>query len=352
MIISGIGGMMDFPAGIIKSVQQFSIVLDSGQTSDTATITDVVTANSYIHWGGEVCAVTTAGANRAFADVTLTNTTTVTATRGSSTEAVTVYGTVVEFKVGIIQSIQQGQITIGSGSTSNTATINSVTTNNAFVHFNGQDGTSAAGTPEYICGHFVLTNATTVTFTRASSTTSTPAGRFVVVEFVSGILNSNAQPFSISLTGASNTATITSVTTGASMVIWGGHTDSATTAIYGTGWPRATLTDATTVTATRNAVSNTTVLKGTVIEFKPAYIKSINRGNIALTGVNTNTATITAVNTSKSIASYLGYSTTDATEVFQENYNSIVLTNTTTVTASNNTATTTLTASYEIVEFN
>ena len=82
----------------------------------------------------------------------------------------------------------------------------------------------------------------------------------------------------------------------------------------------------------------------------PGTFKSVQRGTISLAGVASNTATISAVTTSKSRLRYLG-STTD-TDSASVNLN-IVLTNSTTITASRGFATggaITSVVSYEIEE--
>jgi hypothetical protein len=67
-----------------------------------------------------------------------------------------------------IKSIQAGTITINSNTTSNTATISSVSTAKSFVLYGGNSGgdSSGGGNPSSDAGHVVLTNATTVTATR------------------------------------------------------------------------------------------------------------------------------------------------------------------------------------------
>lgn len=81
-----------------------------------------------------------------------------------------------------IKSIQNVSITIATSSSSNTATISSVDTSKAVVYFNGQDGGDAADIRQ---GHawLELTNATTVTATRAGSGARSLTVKGQVVEF-------------------------------------------------------------------------------------------------------------------------------------------------------------------------
>lgn len=78
-------------------------------------------------------------------------------------------------------------------------------------------------------------------------------------------------------------------------------------------------------------------------------IKSIQRGTIAITSTNqTNTATITSVDTAKSILIHLGQKSggSDSSQVAY-----LELTDATTVTASREGTSSTLTVSYEVVEY-
>ena len=77
-------------------------------------------------------------------------------------------------------------------------------------------------------------------------------------------------------------------------------------------------------------------------------IKSIQRGTISMTSVTTATATVSSVNTAKSLLTFLGFNTAQLTNDYNP---SIVLTNSTTITATrvNNGASNT-TVSWELVE--
>lgn len=79
-------------------------------------------------------------------------------------------------------------------------------------------------------------------------------------------------------------------------------------------------------------------------------IKSIQRGTIALVGVDSNTATITSVDTTKSVLRHLGQ-ITNGTSV-PDGQCHLVLTNATTITATKSSANNNATVSYEVVEYN
>ena len=83
----------------INSVQYGTVTIASGATSGTATITSVDTSKSVLGFLGFTTAVDSSVQNRVFPRITLTNATTVTATRDSSdpVKAVTVSFVVTEF---------------------------------------------------------------------------------------------------------------------------------------------------------------------------------------------------------------------------------------------------------------
>lgn len=87
-------------------------------------------------------------------------------------------------------------------------------------------------------------------------------------------------------------------------------------------------------------------------------IKSVQRGTITMTNLETSaSATISSVNTSKSMISFLGFTTTETTPNTDQYLTRISLTNSTTVTINRNTpfavsGTRSITVSYEVIEFN
>jgi hypothetical protein len=77
-------------------------------------------------------------------------------------------------------------------------------------------------------------------------------------------------------------------------------------------------------------------------------IKSIQRGTISMTSVTTATATVSSVNTAKSLLTFLGFNTAQGTNDYNP---SIVLTNSTTITATRvNNGSYNTTVSWELVE--
>lgn len=86
-------------------------------------------------------------------------------------------------------------------------------------------------------------------------------------------------------------------------------------------------------------------------------IKSVQRGTITMANLETSaSATISSVDTSKSMVSFLGFTTTESSANLDTYLTRISLTNSTTVTVNRNTAfgpsgTRSITVSYEVIEF-
>lgn len=157
---------------VIKSIQRGAITV-SATTSATAGIASVDVNNAVVSYLHNQATTTTLNPERAWTRVTLTNATTVTATKNDATDTSTVGFEVAEFYAGVLNSaVQRGTITVAAASTSNTAAITSVTTAKALLMFLGMsaDATAAAGgVQEHVFTRLTLTNATTVTATRTNS---------------------------------------------------------------------------------------------------------------------------------------------------------------------------------------
>lgn len=341
---------------IINSLQQVAVTIAAGQTSGTATITAVTAANSYCHWQGTKGAVSTFAATTCFASVTLTNATTVTATRSTSdaSNALVVQVTVVEFIAStIIQSIQQGTIAIGNAATSNTATISAVTTNNAFVHFQGQTfGATTDETNFARCtANVVLTNSTTVTATRNTASATTLTVGFVVVEFKAGVLNSATQ--SITTTTSATLQTITATDPRYSILIYGGDALAVTTTNVAS---RASLDQANqekALSSTNASVS--TSAKYMLVEFTAVQVNQIQRvfGLIAANATSGTSSISPSVTTNKALVNYLGHWSSASLTTMNQAWETATLTNATTATYTRNTshATISLTNQCQIIDF-
>lgn len=151
--------------------------------------------------------------------------------------------------------------------------------------------------------------------------------------------------------GTTNTATITAVDMANSVLRFLG--ESLTTGAADKGFARLTFTDATTITATRSGGAGTLTVSYEVVEFYPGFIKSIQRGTIVTNNVASNTATITAVDTTKSQVDHLGSLNNDSGSLDAGNWRTrLTLTNGTTVTANyGNTSALSATTGYQVVEY-
>ena len=107
-------------------VQQFSITIASGNTTAAATI-NAVGSGAFILFGGMSPSVANNPAED-FASITLTNSTTITATRVlGTTGTVTITGSIIDGDTtNLIKSVQYGLVTIAAAASSGTASISSV----------------------------------------------------------------------------------------------------------------------------------------------------------------------------------------------------------------------------------
>lgn len=176
--------------------------------------------------------------------------------------------------VAFINSIQPFTIAIGSAATSNTATVNSVSTTLSSLHIAGWSSDNGAASGQSDVGYLLQTNATTITGTR-----NTTAGNLTIngyiIEWSSDFMKSvQMGTISITTTGTSNTASVSSVTTSNSAVQWNGVSGS----ISGGSASVLTvvnLTSATVVTANRNTGSSATIITSyCLMEFQPGVLNS------------------------------------------------------------------------------
>lgn len=156
--------------GAIKSLQSGTITISGSNLTNTATVASVVPANTILLFLGHN------GDNTGQADMatgaaylSLTNATTITATRGfqNGTNVCVVVYQLMEFWPGVV-SVQHSSITIGASGTTATQTINAVDVTRATIVYGGYHQQSAGTVPWAIgiAPRLALTNATTVTVTR------------------------------------------------------------------------------------------------------------------------------------------------------------------------------------------
>ena len=151
-----------------------------------------------------------------------------------------------------------------------------------------------------------------------------------------------------SWTNATNTATISAVDTANTLVFHDGQTyDTAGNTYAQYPFVSLALTDSTTLTATKSAGGlGNTQLSWFVVEFLPGVIKSVQSGTV----LTESTATVTAVNTAKSVLMNNGHR---AYYFYDQAYSHsmIVLTNATTITCSRGAAYASHYHQYQLVEF-
>lgn len=166
-------------SSLIRSIQSGTITL-TNLTSATATISAVSLPNSVLVYAGYTVN-DTGNSDIGAVRLELTNGTTVTATRQTSSAfgCVVAYQ-VIEYAPGIVR-VQRGTVST-SAATSATATIAAVNTARAYVSYLGLSTTLAAAGGGYpYFGRVDLTNSTTVTLNLGTATTSTAS--FEVVEW-------------------------------------------------------------------------------------------------------------------------------------------------------------------------
>lgn len=158
----------------VASVQYGSISLPAGTLSATATITSVDTTRSVVmSLGCKTNAPDTNGTAWAEGEskVTLTNSTTVTASGGGNSYTSVHYFVVITFNPGSVKSLQDVTISGADNTTSDTATITSVNTSKTVIFMRdallgrGQTANVGSGLTQIAYGT-TLTNATTVTHFR------------------------------------------------------------------------------------------------------------------------------------------------------------------------------------------
>ena len=159
---------------------------------------------------------------------------------------------------------------------------------------------------------------------------------------------------SIASGSTSNTGAINEVDLDNSIIMFLGNT-SAASALRGS-MARVELTNSTTVTViggTSEPFGGRTA-RFCVLEFHPGLLKSNQSGYITIaTSQTTNTDTISSVDTTKAVLFYLGIGTDGGVRDEDQHFADIQLTNSTTITATRDTADAneTVDTGYQIIEF-
>ncbi len=312
------------PASIIKSIQSGTIAIGSGSASNTATINAVVTANSLLFWNGSYDATATTNQDM-IADVVLTNTTTITATRSNAgTNTCNARYTIIEFIPGVLTSVQRGTITIASGSTSNTATITSVSENVAFFNCLGYRNTNnSAERIDSAFATITLTDATTVTASRTTNDSFNTIVGYQVAEFSTQYIYRTAKVNAalsassgmLTLTGALGTAISSFPQGGVPLIGWAGFKTAGSTIADGFFSPSLEFQIDTTFKmfhvrdVTGSSTSGTNSLS--IVFFKPEYARYSQLITIPMVTANSATDTMPVNSVAgKTFVGLSGYRTT------------------------------------------
>lgn len=172
--------------------------------------------------------------------------------------------------------------------------------------------------------------------------------------FLPSIIQSIQQvELTIAAAATSGTAAITAVDPNKCMVTWQGERSAETSMASNEDDARVELTSSILVTASTNTAnaSNSRIVRATIIEFKSWAVDSVQSGTITMTGATSNTATITEVDTTRTAILYLGETTTSTPQGYGRNRSTVVLTDSTTVTATRLTGTDNSTVGYNVVQF-
>lgn len=225
--------------------------------------------------------------------------------------------------------VQWFTITIASGQTTGTASISAVGSG-AFMVWQGETTTDSTTTTS---AEAVLSiSGTTVTATRAASSTDTITVNGAIVDGDTTNLVKSVQYGSLTIGSAAttNTASITAVTNNNTAIFYLGQ--STTAGVVFTRSFAAVSLSGTTVTATRGATGSTVTVGFVVVEFQGTALQSATQAVSIATAAGTSfTGTITGVSTSNSMIAYGG--TVDAISADTRALSYGILTNSTTITS-------------------
>lgn len=346
-----VGGMSDF-SNYVHSIQPFEFNIALNQPSGTITLPIAVGALAFAIWYQNETSVTTNTSTGA-ASVTLDyKTGIVTATRTGLGAAITVRGVVIDAKSSLVTSVQFGTVTIANNASSGTATV--LTTNDSYTAciFLGYTGTVTTFGCSSVLPR-IDKSGTTVTATRAASTpTASITCSFCIVEFNSAVLAQNVQNIAHAWTATNITESfsITSVNPNNTLCFYGGGTLANNNARM--AMQRGQLVNATTFQIDTNvgALGVAAVYNTSIVEFIPGvFQQAVQRGSI-IVSTTSNTATINALGTFGAL-NFLGQSCSNVAGNYAIDFASLKLTNSTTITASRNTATGSSTGNYEAMDF-
>lgn len=167
-------GVIQFYPNILKSVNQVVSSIALNATTGNATITAVNTANCLTLFNGQI--ITNAGSafntSIGMGYAYLSNSTTITAVRGTSSATIglQVGVTILEFNSNYVINRQAGQITIATASTSNNVTVTASPLSASVLTYGGITTSAGAGSGDSLWEQLQQTSSTNITATRGGST--------------------------------------------------------------------------------------------------------------------------------------------------------------------------------------
>ena len=296
----------------LESIQKVTVTIAASSATGTATITSVPTGTSFLVWVGLNSDAADADSGPNLAYLELTNSTTITATRGNSAaNALTVDCYVIESSVHLIDSIQTGVTTIALSNTSAGTTVTSVDLTRSVACYLGNTSSRASSTFfSSDKGVVSLTAATTVTAARGfGSGTQTVDVSWQVIEFKAEVVAALSQEtINISGTNTVDTHTITSVDLDNTITFWGGQ--ASTSGNWATSSTNAEITGATTITLTRTSTASATrYIRLATVQFIAGVLNSVQRGLADIVSTaSTDDVTITAVTSAQTVVAQTGFS--------------------------------------------
>lgn len=230
-----------------------------------------------------------------------------------------------------VNSVQQVSITIASGSTTGTASITAAT---GTFYIDDQYQTTSATTSMAQGFARLSISGTTVTATRNTSSTNTVTVNCAVIDADATNLIKSVQFGNINITtGTTANATISSVTTTNTEVVYLGHSSGLAAFDYSINTPRLSLASATTVTSTVGASSTSSNVAFCVIEYQGTALNQSTQfvSKTWTTSTLTTTQAITSVNVNNTKVTFAG-SENHNTLTFASDQNWVQLTAATTLT--------------------
>lgn len=279
-------------AAQLTSVQSGTTTIASGTSSATVTITAVTTSHAFVVFSARLGS-TIADPVDGQVSGQITNATTLTFARKGTVGNINIKWYVAEFPSGV--TVQRGAQDI-AGATTN-ITITSVDTTKSFVLISARTTGSTFGRDDYFEAR--LTSATNLQLNIAGLGATSPTVEWQVVQYTDSSVQSGQVSFAT--TDTSKTASVTSVDTSKSWLIYSYQLDDNAIINPNVASIRGQLTNSTTLTFDRYASGNAATLTYFLVQFTDGTTVQSGSQNFATTDTQNN-ATITSVSTSWAIA--------------------------------------------------